>query len=81
MDSLDALKSLGLELPSPAYLIGMVVFGLIGLAAWRYGRKKEKPRTKWMGIALCFYPYVVTNTWAMYAVGIALCAGVWFDRG
>jgi hypothetical protein len=25
------------------------------------------------------YPYVVSNTWALYAIGVALCIGVWKD--
>jgi hypothetical protein len=34
-----------------------------------------------LGIALMLYPYVVSQTWLMYVVGVALCAGVYFDRG
>ena len=37
-------------------------------------------RTKWLGLALMFYPYVVWNTWLLYLVGIALCIGAWTDR-
>jgi len=34
MDQLKALQSLGFELPSPAYLFGLLLFGLLGMAAW-----------------------------------------------
>jgi chromate transport protein ChrA len=54
---------------------------LIGLAAWRYGKKTERPRTKWLGLALMFYPYVVTQTLWMYIVGIVLCGVIVYDRG
>jgi len=81
MDELAALQSLGLALPSPAYIVGAVVFGLVGLVAWRRGRKLERPRTRWLGVALMLYPYAVSATWLLYAVGLALCAGVWLDRG
>jgi len=81
MDELAALQSLGWVLPSPAYIVGAVVFGLVGLVAWRRGRKLERPRTLWLGVALMLYPYVVSATWLLYAVGLALCAGVWLDRG
>jgi hypothetical protein len=27
------------------------------------------------------YPYAISATWLLYAVGLALCAGVWLDRG
>ena len=81
MDELSALQSLGLTLPSPAYIFGAIVFGLIGMVAWRYGKKQAKPRTKWIGVALMLYPYAIERTWLLYAVGVALCAGIAFDRG
>ena len=81
MNELSALRSLGLELPSPAYLFGAIIFGLIGLAAFRRGRKSERRAMLWLGVALMLYPYAVSPTWLLYAVGIALCAGLWLDRG
>ena len=80
MDPLDTLTALGIELPTPAYIVGAIVFGLIGLVAWRIGRREARPRTKWIGVGLMFYPYAVSNTWLLYAVGAALCAGLWWDR-
>ena len=81
MDSSAALQSLGLTLPSPAYIFGAIVFGIAGLAAWRYGRKAARPRTKWLGVALMFYPYAISRTWLLYLIGAALCAGIFLDRG
>lgn len=81
MDELAQLQSLGFTLPSPAYLFGMVVFGLIGMGAFRYGRKREQPLKVWLGVALMLYPYAVSRTWLMYVVGLALCAGLFIDRG
>jgi len=81
MNDLSALQSLGFTLPSPAYLFGAIVFGLIGLVAWRYGRKGRRPLTQWLGVALMFYPYAVSRTWLLYAVGAALCGGLFYDRG
>ena len=81
MDALRALQQSGLELPSPAYIFGAILFGLIGLVAFRRGRRQQKPRTLWLGVALMLYPYAVSATWLLYAVGAALCAGVWLDRG
>jgi hypothetical protein len=80
MDTLSSLQALGITLPSPAYIFGAIVFGLIGFAAYRYGKKAERPRTKWLGVALMLYPYVVTQTVWMFVVGVALCAGIYFDR-
>jgi hypothetical protein len=34
----------------------------------------------WLGVALMFYPYAVSGTVALYAVGLALCAGLAWDH-
>jgi hypothetical protein len=81
MDDLSTLQmtGLGLELPAPGYLFGALLFGILGYAAYRHGKKVDKPRTRWLGVALMLYPYGVSTTWVLYAVGAALCAGVWLD--
>ncbi len=79
MDTLATLQSMGLTLPSPAYIVGAILFGILGMAAYWHGKKAQRPRTKWLGVALMFYPYAVPSTWLLYLVGLALCAGVWFD--
>lgn len=73
-------SALGFELPSPAYLFGALVFGLVGFAAWRIGRRRERPRTLWLGVALMAYPYLVSRTVLLYGIGLALCAGLLLDR-
>ena len=78
---MNDLAALGLELPGPAYLVGAILFGLVGWAAWRHGRKAGRPRAKWLGVALMLYPYAVSRTWLLYAVGAGLCAALWLDRG
>lgn len=80
MNDLATLQALGLELPSPAYIFGAIVFGLIGLVAFRRGRKTGRRRTLWLGVALMIYPYAISRTWLLYAVGAALCVGIWLDR-
>jgi len=81
MDSLSALQSFGLTLPSPAYLFGALIFGCVGIGAFRYGRRAGRPRTKWLGVALMLYPYVTAQTWLLYAVGALLSAALLIDRG
>ena len=81
MDELSALQSLGLELPSPAYLIGAIVFGLIGWVAFRRGRKSGRRLTLWLGVVLMVYPYAISRTWLLYVVGLALCGAIFLDRG
>jgi hypothetical protein len=80
MDDLGALQSLGLTLPSPAYLAGALLFGIIGFAAYRYGKRAGRQLTRWLGVALMLYPYAISQTWLLYAVGSALCAAMLIDR-
>ena len=51
----------------------------LGMAAYWHGKRAQQPRTRWWGVALMFYPYVVSATWLLYAVGVALCLGLWWD--
>jgi hypothetical protein len=81
VDELNTLQSLGLTLPTPAYLFGLILFGVIGIAAYGYGRKQKKRNAKWLGVSLMLYPYAVSDTVWLYVVGVALTAGlfVWRD--
>jgi hypothetical protein len=80
VDDLHGVESLGFTLPTPAYLFGAILFGLIGFAAYRYGKKTSRPHAKWIGITLMLYPYVVSETWMMYVVGAGLCVGLYWFR-
>lgn len=80
MNELDTLSATGLTLPSPAYLFGAVLFGIIGYAAYRYGKKAELAIMKWIGVALMLYPYAVSETWMLYAIGTGLCAALYVYR-
>jgi hypothetical protein len=80
MDELKALESLGITLPTPAYMIGAILFGIVGIAAYRYGKKASLAKPKWIGLALMLYPYAISKTWMLYVVGAALCAGLYVFR-
>ena len=77
--NLAALDALGFTLPSTAYLIGAVLFGVVGYVAYRYGKKMSLPATKWIGIALMLYPYAISVTWLLYVVGAGLCVGAYLS--
>jgi len=79
-DSLETLKALGLELPSPAYFAGVVIFSLIGMVAYYYGKRRDRFRMRWVGLALMLYPYAVWQTWLLYVVGAGLSIAAWLDR-
>ena len=78
-DELAALDALGITLPSTAYIIGVLVFGIVGYVAYRYGKKMSIQATKWIGVVLMLYPYVISTTWLLYAVGVALCIGAYLS--
>jgi hypothetical protein len=80
-NGLETLDLLGITLPSPAYIVGAIVFGIVGLAAFVHGKRAGRPRTRWLGLALMLYPYVVWQTWLLYLVGLGLTLAVWFDHG
>ena len=80
MNDLNTLGALGLTLPSPAYLIGAILFGIIGMAAYRYGKKTSLGYPRWIGAGLMIYPYAISQTWLLYVVGAGLCAALYFFR-
>jgi len=71
---------MGLTLPSPAYLAGLLLFGVIGYVAFSYGQKRALRTTKWLGVSLMLYPYAVDETWLLYALGSVLCAALYVWR-
>ena len=80
MDDLNSLASLGLALPSPAYLFGVIFFGIAGYAAYRYGRKAALAKPKWIGVAMMLFPYAISETRLLYAIGAGLCVMLYVYR-
>ncbi len=77
LNNLEGLGALGLELPSPAYLLGSLVFGIVGYIVFRRGRKTSKPELTWTGLALMVYPYAISQTWLLWLLGMAMCGWVY----
>ncbi len=75
---MDALGAMDLTLPTPAYLLGAVLFGIYGYVAYRRGKLAASPTLRWSGLALMLYPYAVSETWMLWLVGMALCGWVWW---
>ena len=78
-DALAMLESLGVDLPTPAYFAGVLLFSIVGLVAWIRGRRRPNRAVKWLGLALMLYPYVVWSTAPLYVVGIALSGFAWWS--
>ncbi|PFG08228.1 MULTISPECIES: hypothetical protein [unclassified Marinobacter] len=54
------------------HLILGLIFSSIGIGYFIYGRKQSNIVTRYCGIALVLYPYLVTDTFALVAVGVGL---------
>ena len=80
MDELKVLESAGFSLPSVAYIAGSIAFGILGFAAYRWGKATSRRGPYWIGIALMVYPYFTGETWLMYSVGVALCGAIFVFR-
>ena len=65
---------------SIATIVVAIVFGLVGFAAFRYGRKNSEPRPLFLGIALMAYGYFVSNAWVSFGIGALLTALLFFPR-
>jgi len=72
MNELKLIESLGLVLPTPAYIATAILFGIIGLIAFRRGRQRSRSMLTWSGIALMLYPYAISQTWVLWLIGVAL---------
>ena len=79
-EMLQMAHDAGLTWPSPAWIAGCILFSLVGMAAWRWGKVRENRRVRWLGLALMLYGYVAGPTWVLYGVGVALCVAVWWCR-
>ena len=76
----SAGASSGASLFSLPNLVGSLIFGSIGFVAFVYGKKQRIFKPMAIGIILMIYPYAITHTLWLYAVGIGLCLLLYFWR-
>ena len=65
---------------SAGYIVVVVVFSLIGLAALRYGKRESELRPVVLGLALMFYGYFVSDAWISLLVGCVLTALIFYPQ-
>jgi len=63
---------------SLATILIAVFFGIVGFAAFRYGRKNGEPRPVVLGIGLMAYGYFVSNVWLSLGIGAVLTLLLFF---
>ena len=57
-----------------------LVFGVVGLAFFTYGKKQKAIVPLLTGIALFIFPYFISNVYVLVLVGAALVALPYFVR-
>jgi hypothetical protein len=65
---------------NPALLLWGILFSSIGLGFFIYGKKQGSIPPLISGIALMIYPYFVSSTVALVAIGVVLMAAPYFFR-
>ena len=61
-------------------LMVSVLFSAIGTGYFVYGKKQRQVVPLLTGLALCVYPYFLSNGYAIVVVGILLTAVPWLIR-
>ena len=61
-------------------LLGGLLFSGIGFVAFTYGRKMGQWKPAMIGVFLMCYPYFVSSTFWLYAIGAALTAALFYFR-
>ncbi len=63
-----------------AKLMAWLIFGLIGMAAFAYGKKQRRPKILMIAGVLMLYPYFVDQALLLWGVGIVLTVGLFVIR-
>jgi hypothetical protein len=61
-------------------LLWGLIFGSIGFAYFMYGKKRSAVVPAVSGILLMVYPYFVSNSYLLFAIGAALMVIPYFVR-
>ncbi|MCB1054316.1 MAG: hypothetical protein KDD11_02240 [Acidobacteria bacterium] len=67
-------------MPTPSALFALILFGVIGSAAFLYGKKNGKVVPMVVGGVLVVYPYFVSATWLLYGLGFVLTGALFVLR-
>lgn len=67
-------------MPTPAVLTAVILFSLIGMGVFMYGKKLLQVRIMGLGVALMAYPYFIDSALWLWLIGTLLCAAVYYFR-
>ena len=77
IEHLGCVKRMNFSL-DPYNLLAGFIFGTIGWGAFRYGKRLELWQPRVIGFALMVYPYMFTNNWLLWGIGVGLLVTLWF---
>lgn len=63
---------------NPYNILAGLIFGTIGWGAFAYGKRLDLWQPRAIGVALMVYPYLFSNAWLLWGVGVALMVLLWF---
>lgn len=72
LNSNSLLTAAGMGSGSAAGMIWSILFGLIGGAYFVYGKKQKRFAPLFSGVALMVYTFMVSNTYAIFLIGVGL---------
>lgn len=72
LNTSSLLTATGLGSGSTAGIVWSILFGLIGGAYFVYGKKRKRFAPLFSGVALMAYTFMVSNTYAIFLIGICL---------
>lgn len=68
-------------LPSPAYIVISILFGIVGTVCVYKANKHKQRKLLWTGFALMFYTYLIGNSTELLVMfGLVLCGLAFFWR-
>ena len=70
----------GLLRISTAQIMWAMFFGSVGLGVFVYGKKQQRLVPLIVGIILMAFPYFISNTYLLIAIGIGLIASLFVFR-
>lgn len=63
---------------NPYNILAGLIFGTIGWGAFSYGKRLDLWQPRAIGVGLMVYPYLFSNAWLLWGVGVALMGLLWF---
>lgn len=69
-----------MDLGNPWSLLSGVLIGLVGMTLFIRGKKEAQPSLLVGGLAMCIYPYFVTNIALIWTIFAACIGAMWWLR-